>query len=335
MLKILLSIITLTIAFDATSAEQITGIFNYSTPPYQQLTITRSTANKQYSLCAVLPNSVDPYWKEVNEHFSELSEQYGIKITIFNPRGYDHSEIQDRLITDRCLRLNADGIILATSTPTSLSSKTLDLLQANQVPVIDFMNGKSSGMSKAIIHIPFDLLGKKLASAITAEATNKHRILWLPGPAESDWSIQSKQGFTSHFKSSEAHEITTIFGTPFYRQSLILLKEQQDSRFDIIAGNAPAIYAAATLKEENSSDVKLYSSYYNHQLFRYIKCGTVSASMYFDSYTAALLAIDTMIKILNDEPYHPDTGPEIEIMTPDNIDSFGLTEPQPEISCID
>lgn len=214
-------------------------------------------STKSWRLCVVLPNVSDKFWDEVVSGIREESARLGVTSIIYEASGYTDAgkTQQERILNQRCGSGDLDAVLLAAINSSSVNA-TVQRLRAQNILVIDFVNGYDSQEIDARAFLDNYYLGQtsgiEIKKYIATHLKNRTpNILWVPGPKGPNWAARGDQGFKDALQGTSAN-IETLHLTPHYReQNRDLRRHLKNGRtYDLIIGTGPTSVAVYQLKNE-------------------------------------------------------------------------------------
>jgi protein TorT len=197
------------------------------------------------------------------------------------------------------------------------------------VPVIDVINGMSSGDLSAKSLVSFGEMGYKAGEYIAKlhpKGSGTVKVAWFPGPPGAGWVEAGNEGFLSAVKESDIEVVETKYGDTGKEVQLKLVEDTLVAYPDIqyIVGTSPTTEAAVQLLRDRglSDQIKVLAYYFTPGVYENIKRGRVLAAPTDSAVIQGRVAIDQAVRILEGQDYMKHVGPELYVIDSTNIDSF-------------
>lgn len=307
--------------------------FNTQRQRVQRSYVPLQKAERRWNLCVSIPHLKDAYWLAVNFGLVDEARRLGVNLAIYEAGGYDRLEVQRKQI-EECLEKGftdskADGLILSAISAEGLN----DLIKATHaqgVPVLDLVNGINSPdiTARAAVDYYDDAFQageylKKFAAADKGEVT----VAWFPGPEGAAWVAAGDRGFNAALAGSHIKIIATKKGDTGKAAQAKLIESVLDdpgkdaaNKPDYIVGTTVSAEAAVSILRRRGleQEIKVLSYYYGPGVHRGIKRGTIIAAPTDSQAIQARMAVDMMVRILEDKPYFKHASPRVRVIDRDN-----------------
>jgi LacI family transcriptional regulator len=162
---------------------------------YRPNSNARSLRSGRSNLFGIIVSDIrNPFFPDLIEHFESLATQHGIDVTIANT-GYH----EQRLLAAarRFLDRGIDGLAVFTS---EVSSATLELLRASEVPVV-LLNQPSA--AKEFCTVSVDYIRGFVEAIEHLRMLGHHRIGFVAGPATLSSANRRRKAFLAAVKSCQ------------------------------------------------------------------------------------------------------------------------------------
>jgi len=307
--------------------------FNTERQRVQKSYVPLEQAERRWNLCVSIPHLKDAYWLAVNFGLVDEARRLGVNLAIYEAGGYDRLEVQRKQI-EECLEKGfrdskADGLILSAISAEGLND-LIKTTRAQGVPVLDLINGIDSPdiAARAAVDYYDDAFQigeylRKLAPADRDEVT----VAWFPGPEGAAWVAAGDRGFNDALAGSHIRIVATKKGdTGKTAQARLIesvlddLGEDAASKLDYIVGTTVGAEAAVGILRQRGLDqeIKVLSYYYGPGVHRGIKRGTIIAAPTDSQAIQARMAVDMIVRILEDKPHFKHAAPRIEVIDRNN-----------------
>lgn len=288
-------------------------------PEQHQLFKGPTAIKKEWRLCVVLPNVSDKFWDDIISGVREESARLGITSVIYEASGYTDAGLvqQERILNQRCSAGKLDAVLLAAVKSTGLND-SLRRLREQQVLVVDFVNGYDTREVDARAFLDNYHLGNNTGLEVkkylaAPPSPQKPRLLWVPGPRESEWVARADEGFRAALAEVDI-EIETLYLNPHYREQARDLRKQLQAgkNYTVIVGTGPTSVAAYQLKEEGllPKQTPLFAYYATPDVEKLIATGDVLASVSNEPKMIGRMGVALAIGKLEKLPMPFQVGPE-------------------------
>ncbi len=268
--------------------------------------LAASEVSKKWNLCIIFPHVKDPYYIAFTYGAVTEAKRLGAKLTVLAAKGYGDLTGQISLVED-CVAQGADGISI-TSVSTEGLNKIISETVKNGVPVIDLGTGVTTpdvtGSIAASYYGAGESLGKFMA-AKHPKGSGMTKMLYLAGPAGAGWVEDAARGFQDALKGSDLEISKVVYGDSGKAVQMKLIEDSLQAYPDVsyIAGIAPAAEGAVQiLREQGMADkVQVAAFYATPGAYQGVKGGSILAMTTDYNLTQARMAIDTLVRILENK----------------------------------
>jgi protein TorT len=289
-------------------------------------------AAKPWHFCVLIPHLKDSYWLAVNYGLVAQARDLGIDISVFEAGGYERLDVQRRQF-DQCLQQREkpfDGIIVGAIAADGLDEQIAQARSQN-IPVLDLINGIDSPDITARSAVDFYdlgfLAGEYLRRLETVE-TKELGVAWFPGPDGAGWVAAGDAGFRAALADSHVRILVTSNGdTGKATQAELIeaaLEELPDKSIDYVVGTTVSAEAAVAILRSSGLEeqIKVLAYYFGPGVNRGIRRGSILAAPSDSTVIQARIAIDTMVRIMEGQPYFTHVGPQIQLVDQNSIDTW-------------
>ena len=287
-------------------------------------------AEKKWKICVSFPHIKDSFWLAVDYGVAKEAERLGVEMDLYEAGGYDNLDVQKQQIWE-CVAKQPDGVVIAAITTDGLND-VVTRLKAQGLPVIDLVNGMTSKDITAKSSYSHKDMGYMLGKYIAASRAREHPhrnadVAWLPGPKGSGWVDYSTEGFLLAAKESgDINILTTLYGDAGKKVQTGLVRQVLDSgtELDFIAGTAVTAEVAISLlrKHRSNRQTKLITQYFNPGVYAGIRRGKIAAGVSLSSVIQGRIAIDQIVRILENKSYIKHVGVRLKVVDFNNLKRF-------------
>ncbi len=284
-------------------------------------------AAKKWDICVSFPHMKDAYWMAVDYGVVAESKRLGVKMQLVEAGGYTNLNKQISQIED-CVTRGATAVIIGAISFDGLN-KLVKEVRAKGVPVIDIINGMSSGDLSAKSLVSFGEMGFKAGEYIAKlhpKGSGKVKVAWFPGPPGAGWVVAGNKGFLAAVKGSDLEVVETKYGDTGKEVQLKLVEDTLEAHPDIgyIVGTSPTTEAAVQLLRDRglSKKIKVLAYYFTPGVYANIKRGRVLAAPTDSAVIQGRVAIDQAVRILEGKSFQKHVGPVLYVIDSKNIDTF-------------
>ena len=309
-------------------------------PPYnterqrlQKSYVPLEQAARRWNICVSIPHLKDAYWLAVNFGLVEEARRLGVNLAIYEAGGYSRLDVQRKQI-EECLEKGfsdskADGLILSAISAEGLN----DLIKATRaqgLPVLDLINGINSPDIAARAAIDFYDTGFQIGEYLknlNPVSEGEVKVAWFPGPEDAAWVAAGDRGFNESLAGSHVSIIATRNGDTGKAAQDRLIKSVLDdlggdvsNKLDYIVGTTVTAEAAVSILRQRKldQDIKVLSYYYGPGVHKGIKRGAIIAAPTDSQAIQARMAVDLMVRILEDKPYFKHAAARVEVIDRNN-----------------
>lgn len=307
--------------------------FNTDHQRVQKSYVPLEKAEKRWNICVSIPHLKDAYWLAVNYGLVDEARRLGVNLSIFEAGGYERQDVQRKQV-ETCLKEGIDGARVDGLILSAISAKGLNDLVGNArargVPVLDLINGLDSPDISARAAADFYDVAfqageylKKLNPADRGEVG----VAWFPGPAGAAWVTAGDKGFRDALAGSHIRIVAAKNGdTGKTTQAKLInsvlddLGEDAASKLDYIVGTTVSAEAAVAILRQRGlgSDIKVLSYYYGPGVHQGIKRGTIIAAPTDSQAIQARMAVDMMVRILENKTHYKHAAPQVVVIDRNN-----------------
>jgi protein TorT len=284
-------------------------------------------AERKWSICVFFPHMKDAYWLAVNFGVVKEAQRLGVQMLLFEAGGYDNLHVQIDQIRES-VAAGADGVVIGAISFDGLNDVVAELRNQG-IPVIDVINGMSSGQVSARSLVSFEEMGYRTGKYLTNLHTTDVapvKVAWFPGPAEAGWVKDGDKGFRRALAGSGINIVTTRYGDTGKMVQSQLLDEVLNTHPDIeyVVGTAVTAHAAVEMLRTRGLDthIKILAYYLTPDVFRQIKRGRILAAPTDSPVIQGRIAVDQLVRILEGKPFLKQVGPRIFVIDSTNVDTF-------------
>jgi protein TorT len=302
--------------------------FNDMRQREQKLYTPLAKAQKKWRIRVFIPHLKDAYWMGVNFGLIDEARRLGISLSIYEAGGYDQLEVQRRQI-EGSLKEKPDGLIIGAISQDGLN----DIVKkANDqgIPVIDLINGMSSTDIAARAAVSFWDMGYQAGRYLRRLQTKggqPMKVAWFPGPKGAGWVAAGDAGFRKAITDGAINIVTSQYGDTGSAVQAKLVEaalSQYADDLNCIVGTAVTAEAAVKiLRQRGLADrIKILSYYYGPGVHRGIRRGDITAAPSDLTVLQARIAVDVMVRILEQKDYYKHVAPKVTVVDRDNIRSW-------------
>ncbi len=299
--------------------------FNDQRQREQKLYTPLEKAQKKWRIRVFIPHLKDDYWLGVNYGLINEARRLGVSLSIFEAGGYDQLDVQRRQI-ENAIAENPDGLIIGAISLDGLN----DLVKKASdkgIPVLDLINGISSPHIMARTAVTYWDNGYQAGQYLLGlqKTTGKPlAIAWFPGPKGPGWVAAGDKGFREAVAGDSIKILHTEYGDTgsAVQGKLIEAVLARDTvGLDFIVGTTvTAETAVKILRKRGLKDaVKVLSYYYSPGVHRGIRRGDIVAAPTDLQVLQARIAVDVMVRILEEQDYFQHVAPRVQVIDGSNI----------------
>lgn len=258
--------------------------------------------SKPWHLCVAFPHMKDAYYVAKDYGVLLEAKRQGVSATIMAANGYDDITGQIQQIED-CVAAGGNAVLVNAVSKSGLNGM-IDELAKKKIPVLDLGNGvtsdKIAAAALAQYYYAGATAGKYLAETFPA-GSGKKKMVWLAGPAGSQWVEDAVRGMKEAIAGSDVDLVKVIYGDTGKAAQMKLLEDALQTYPDltIIGGVAPAIEGAMEIvKEKNIRDKKLIAFYSTPPIEQAVRDGIVMATVNDNNLVGSRISVDQAIRLL-------------------------------------
>lgn len=287
---------------------------------YEALT----AAAKPWNICVSFPHMKDAYWLGVNYGVADEAKRLGVNLNVVEAGGYTELNRQISQIED-CVSGGADAVVVGAISFDGLNN-VIGEVAAKGIPVIDVINGVSSGDIKAKSLVSFKTMGYETGAYLASKhpaGSDAVKVGWFPGPAGAGWVEAAHAGFMKAVEGSAVEVLEPRFGDTGKETQLKLVEDvlQANPEVRYLAGTAVTAEAAQGLIRERGlkGEVDLLAFYMTPGVYTGIERDFILAAPADSMVVQGRIAIDQAVRILEVKDYVQHVGPKIFVVDPSNI----------------
>jgi protein TorT len=284
-------------------------------------------AEQPWNICVSFPHMKDAYWLGVDYGVIAEGERAGVKVQVVEAGGYTELNKQISQIED-CVEAGAQAVVIGAISYDGLNNLVSEL-KAKNIPVIDVINGISSPDVSAKSLVSFGEMGAKAGEYLAAlhpAGSDPVKVAWFPGPPGAGWVEAGNTGFMGAIEGSAIEVVDTKYGDTGKEVQTQLIEDTLEANpdLDYIVGTAVTAEAAVpVLRSRDLADqVKVVAYYYTPGVDQGIRRGQILAAPTDSTVIQGRIAIDQAIRILEGKEFMLHVGPQIYVVSTDNIESF-------------
>jgi protein TorT len=258
--------------------------------------------SKPWHLCVAFPHMKDAYYVAKDYGVLLEAKRQGVSATIMAANGYDDISGQIQQIED-CVAAGGNAVLVNAVSKSGLNGM-IEELAKKKIPVLDLGNGvtsdKIAAAALAQYYYAGATAGKYLAETFPA-GSGKKKMVWLAGPAGSQWVEDAVRGMKEAIAGSDVDLVKVIYGDTGKAAQMKLLEDALQTYPDltIIGGVAPAIEGAMEIvKEKNIKDKKLIAFYSTPPIEQAVRDGIVMATVNDNNLLGSRISVDQAIRLL-------------------------------------
>ncbi|MFP6864027.1 TMAO reductase system periplasmic protein TorT [Pseudomonas sp.] len=292
-------------------------------------------AAKPWRICALLPHGKDRYWWGVAWGLDEEATRQGVRLGIYEARGYENPQVQAQQLQN-CQQRNADAYVIAAIDAQGLCTAIAQLVEQGK-PVIDLVNGIDCPGLSASSSVDFaDMTGAALAYIDNHRPSGPFSLGWLPGPQGAGWVLDSERALR---QAEQVKPLTVQHGgyAPVDRASQAQLVREllrQHPHLDFLLGNAEAAGFAAQLVQTSGQNYRaqVLATYTTERIVEQIRDGFIVAAPTDSPVLQARIAVDLAVRALEGRSHAQRVSPLIEMLDQGSLAQFDISRlmPPPE-----
>lgn len=284
---------------------------------------------KPWRLCVAFPHMKDAYYVAKDYGILIEAKRQGVGATIMAANGYDDIAGQIQQIED-CVAAGGNAVLVNAVSKTGLNG-LIEELHKKKIPVLDLGNGvtsdKIAAAALAQYYYAGNTAGKYLAQTFPA-GSGKKKMVWLAGPAGSQWVEDAVRGMKDAIAGSDVDLVKVIYGDTGKATQMKLLEDALQTYPDltIIGGVAPAIEGAMEIvKERNIKDKKLIAFYSTPPIEQAVRDGIVMATVNDNNLLGSRISVDQAIRLLEGKLEVKVASRKFDIIDGKNVNTYDRT----------
>ena len=301
--------------------------FDMSSPRTSLDYVPLEEVSQKWDLCISFPHMKDAYWLGVDFGVIDEARRLGVSATVVEAGGYTELNTQISQIED-CVSAGADAVIIGAISFDGLNN-LVGGIRAKGIPVIDVINGMSSGELSAKSLVSFGEMGAKAGEYLANQhpaGSDMVKAAWFPGPAGAGWVEAGNAGFADAIEGSAVDLVDTRYGDTGKEVQAKLVEDTLEAHPDLsyVVGTAVTAEAAVPILRSRglTDQVKVVSYYYTPGVDRGIARGQVLAAPTDSPVIQGRIAVDQAVRILEGEEYVKHAGPALYVVTQENHGDF-------------
>ena len=284
---------------------------------------------KPWHLCVAFPHMKDAYYVAKDYGVVLEAKRQGVSATVLAANGYDDVAGQIQQIED-CVAAGGNAVLVNAVSKTGLNGM-IDELAKKKIPVLDLGNGVTSDKiaAAALAQYYYDgaTAGKYIAQTYPA-GSGKKKMVWLAGPAGSQWVEDAVKGMKDAIAGSDVDLVKVIYGDTGKAAQMKLLEDALQAYPDltIIGGVAPAIEGAMEIvKEKGIKDKKLIAFYSTPPIEQAVRDGIVMATVNDNNLLGSRVSVDQAIRLLEGKLEVKVASRKFDIIDAKNVNTYDRT----------
>ena len=301
--------------------------FDMSSPRTSIDYVPLESASQDWEICVSFPHMKDAYWLGVNYGVASEAERLGVNMQLVEAGGYTELNTQISQIED-CVAAGADAVVIGAISYDGLNNLVSEI-RGQGIPVIDVINGMSSGELSAKSLVSFGEMGGKTGeflAMIHPAGSDPVKAAWFPGPAGAGWVEAGNAGFIGAVEGSAVEVVDTRYGDTGKEAQSALVEDALETHpdLDYIVGTAVTAEAAIPiLRARGISDrIGVLSYYFTPGVDQGISRGQILAAPTDSPVIQGRIAVDQAVRILEGADYDKHVGPALYVVTADNHKDF-------------
>ncbi len=285
------------------------------------------SAAEAWDVCVSFPHMKDAYWLAVDYGVVSEAERLGVNMTLVEAGGYTELSTQISQIED-CVAAGADAVVIGAISFDGLNNVVSEI-RAQDIPVIDVINGMSSAELSAKSLVSFGEMGSKAGEYLVnlhPAGSDPVKVAWFPGPPGAGWVEAGNAGFTEAITDGAIELVDTQYGDTGKEVQGQLVEDVLEANPDIdyIVGTAVTAEVAMSIVRDRGLEdqVQIVSYYFTPGVYNGILNGRILAAPTDSAVIQGRVAIDQAVRILQGEEYMQHVGPELYVINSTNINSF-------------
>ena len=284
---------------------------------------------KPWKLCVAFPHLKDAYYVAKDYGVMIEAKRQNVSATIMAASGYDDVAGQIQQIED-CVAAGGNAVLVNAVSKSGLNGM-IEELSRKGVPVLDLGNGvttdKIAAAALAQYYYAGATAGKYLAGTYPA-GSGKKKMVWLAGPAGSQWVEDAVKGMKDAIAGSDVELVKVIYGDTGKATQMKLLEDALQTYPDltIIGGVAPAIEGAMEIvKEKGIKDKKLIAFYSTPPIEQAVRDGIVMATVNDNNLLGSRISVDQALRLLEGKLEVKVASRKFSIIDGKNVNTYDRT----------
>jgi protein TorT len=284
---------------------------------------------KPWRLCVSFPHMKDAYYVAKDYGVMIEAKRQNVAATIMAANGYDDVSGQIQQIED-CVAGGGNAVLVNAVSKSGLNGMIEELARKG-IPVLDLGNGvttdKIAAAALAQYYYAGATAGKYLAETFPA-GSGKKKMVWLAGPAGSQWVEDAVKGMKEAIAGSDVELVKVIYGDTGKATQMKLLEDALQTYPDltIIGGVAPAIEGAMEIvKEKGIKDKKLIAFYSTPPIEQAVRDGAVMATVNDNNLLGSRISVDQALRILEGKLEVKVASRKFSIIDGKNVNTYDRT----------
>lgn len=305
-------------------AEEVTPAFSADGEVSEVTYTPLEAAAQPWNICVSFPHMKDAYWLGVDYGVVDEAKRLGVKLNVVEAGGYTELNTQISQIED-CVSGGADAVIIGAISYDGLNN-VISEVAGQGIPVIDVINGVSSGDIAAKSLVSFRTMGSEIGNYLAEKhpaGSDAVKVGWFPGPAGAGWVEAAHEGFMGAVEGSAVEVLEPRFGDTGKETQLKLVEDVLQANPDVryLAGTAVTAEAAQGVIRERGlkGEVDLLAFYMTPGVYTGIQRGFILAAPADSMVIQGRIAVDQAVRILEEQDYVKHVGPKIFVVDPENI----------------
>lgn len=287
-------------------------------------------AEKAWNICVSFPHMKDAYWLGVDYGVAEEARRLGVKMNLVEAGGYTELPKQISQI-ENCVAGGADAVVIGAISFDGLNNLVGEIAKQG-TPVIDLVNGMSSGDLTAKSLVSFYTMGYETGAYLAAKhpaGGDAVKAGFFPGPAGAGWVEAALKGFLDAVDGSAIEVLEPKYGDTGKEVQLKLVEDLLQAEPDVryIAGTAVTAEAAQGVIRERGlqGKVDLLAFYMTPGVYQGIERGFILAAPADSMVIQGRIAIDQAVRALEGKELVKHVGPKIFVVDGENIEEVSKT----------
>ncbi len=284
------------------------------------------SASKPWHLCVGFPHMKDAYYVAKDYGIYLEAKRQGVSASVMSAGGYNNLTQQIQQIED-CVARGGNAVLVNAVSKAGLNG-LIEELHGKGIPVLDMGNGLESphvaAAAKALYYQAGSAAGGYLA-AKHPKGSGKVKMVWLAGPAGSQWVEDSVVGMKEAIADSDVELLQVIYGDTGKEVQMRLIEDalQAYEGVNIIGGNAPAIEGAMEiLRMRGDQDKSLIAFYTTPAIEQAVRDGKVMATVGDFNVIGSRISVDQAIRVLEGKLEVPLANRQFFVVDQNNVNTY-------------